>query len=139
MYGLVQGERNDVAPGKRPLSSMAPTIVTKDGRLRDGDGQPGRRAHHHDRARNDAQRAVYGMNAQHAVDAPRTHMQWLPDEIEYEPDAFDAAIGGALRRWATRCTRIPAGAPRSRRHRSAQRLARRWERPSRPGRFGRGY
>ena len=47
MFGLVQGEANAIAPGKRPLSSMAPTLVTKDGKIVPGAGQPRRLAHHH--------------------------------------------------------------------------------------------
>jgi gamma-glutamyltranspeptidase/glutathione hydrolase len=107
LYGLVQGVRNEVAPGKRPLSSMAPTIVTRGGKLCMVTGSPG------------GSRIItivlatilnvfaYGMTAQAAVDAPRTHMQWLPDELQYEPGAFsDAtarqlrAMGYALRRFA---------------------------------------
>ena len=51
LFGLVQGEANAIAPGKRPLSSMAPTIVLKDGRVAAALGSPGRLAHHHHRAR----------------------------------------------------------------------------------------
>jgi gamma-glutamyltranspeptidase/glutathione hydrolase len=39
---------------------------------------------------------VYGMNAQQAVDAPRTHMQWLPDELQHEPGAYTAAVSAEL-------------------------------------------
>lgn len=89
MFGLVQGVRNDIEPGKRPLSSMTPTIVLKNGRLFMVTGSPG------------GSRIItivlstlenvidYGMNVQQAVDAPRLHMQWLPDEIEMEPGALD--------------------------------------------------
>ena len=55
---------------------------------RDGDGQPGRLAHHYHRARDAAEHFAFGMDAQQAVDAPRIHMQWLPDVVEYEPGAF---------------------------------------------------
>ena len=97
MYGLVQGARNDVAPGKRPLSSMAPTIVTKNGRVVMVTGSPG------------GSRIItivletmldvldYGMNVREAVDAPRTHMQWLPDVLEYEPGALSASATASLR------------------------------------------
>ena len=97
LYGLVQGERNAIRPGKRPLSSMAPTIVTRNGKLFMVTGSPG------------GSRIItivlstlenvidYGMNVQQAVDAPRMHMQYLPDRIEYEPGAFDARTMRALR------------------------------------------
>lgn len=97
LYGLVQGERNAVAPGKRPLSSMTPTIVTRGSKLAFVTGSPG------------GSRITtivldtllnvldYSMNVQDAVDAPRTHMQWLPDRIQYEPGAFDRATANTLR------------------------------------------
>ncbi|WP_415768272.1 gamma-glutamyltransferase [Pseudomonas sp. LB3P38] len=84
MYGLVQGEANAIAPGKAPLSSMSPTIVTKDGKVVMVVGTPG------------GSRIItatlltmlnvidYGMNIQEAVDAPRFHQQWLPEETNLE-------------------------------------------------------
>jgi gamma-glutamyltranspeptidase / glutathione hydrolase len=96
MFGLVQGERNDVQPGKRPLSSMAPTIVLRGGKLAMVTGSPGGSRiitivletllNHFD----------FGMSAQRAVDAPRIHMQWLPDRVEFEPKAFTTATIDAL-------------------------------------------
>jgi gamma-glutamyltranspeptidase/glutathione hydrolase len=88
LYGLVQGSVNEIAPGKRPLSSMAPTIVTKDGKLRIVAGSPG------------GSRIITitlgvlqhiiddGATVQAAVDAPRIHHQWLPDTIYAEPGAI---------------------------------------------------
>jgi len=88
LFGLVQGKTNVIAPGKRPLSSMSPTIVTKDGKTFMVLGSPG------------GSRIItivletlmnvvdYGMNLQEAVDAPRIHHQWLPDEISAEPYAL---------------------------------------------------
>jgi gamma-glutamyltranspeptidase / glutathione hydrolase len=96
MYGLVQGARNDVQPGKRPLSSMTPTIVTKDGKLAMVTGSPGGSRIPTIALETILNALVYGMNAQQAVDAPRTHMQWLPDRIEYNPGAFSAATRSAL-------------------------------------------
>lgn len=96
MFGLVQGERNDIAPGKRPLSSMTPTIVTKDGKLVMVTGSPGGSRIITITLETILNALVYGMDAQAAVDAPRTHMQWLPDELEYEPGAFDPPTRAAL-------------------------------------------
>jgi gamma-glutamyltranspeptidase/glutathione hydrolase len=84
LYGLVQGQANAIAPGKRPLSSMSPTIVTKDGKPVMIVGTPG------------GSRIItavlhtlinvidYGMNVQEAVDAPRFHQQWLPEATNVE-------------------------------------------------------
>ncbi|HZV77028.1 MAG TPA: gamma-glutamyltransferase, partial [Candidatus Babeliales bacterium] len=96
MYGLVQGERNDIEPGKRPLSSMAPTIVTERGALRMVTGSPGGSRIITIVLETLLNALVYGMSAQSAVDAPRTHMQWLPDVLQYEPEAFPRATAQAL-------------------------------------------
>jgi gamma-glutamyltranspeptidase / glutathione hydrolase len=97
MFGLVQGALNDIQPGKRPLSSMAPTIVLRNGKLAMVTGSPGG-----SRIITIALETIlnvfeFGMNAQAAVDAPRIHMQWLPDRVEYEPNALTAATLDALR------------------------------------------
>ena len=88
IYGLVQGEANSVAPGKAPLSSMSPTIVTKDGKPVMVVGTPG------------GSRIItavlhtiinvidYGMNIQEAIDAPRFHQQWLPNTTNIETFAL---------------------------------------------------
>jgi gamma-glutamyltranspeptidase/glutathione hydrolase len=87
MYGLVQGETNKIEPGKRPLSSMTPTIVTLDGKPWMILGTPG------------GSRIItavlltmlnvidYGMDIQEAVAAPRIHQQWLPEETYVETGA----------------------------------------------------
>jgi len=86
MYGLIQGERNAVAPRKRPLSAMTPTFVLrKDGSLWFTVGSPGGPT-----IINTALCVItnvidYGMNIQQAIDAPRIHHQWLPDELVFEP------------------------------------------------------
>ena len=97
MYGLVQGERNAIAPRKRPLSSMAPTIVTKAGRLVMVTGSPGGSRIITIVLETILNALEYGMNVQAAVDAPRTHMQWLPDEIQYEPRALTDTTMTSLR------------------------------------------
>jgi gamma-glutamyltranspeptidase / glutathione hydrolase len=97
MYGLVQGVRNDIAPRKRPLSSMAPAIVLQNGKLRMVTGSPGGAKIITIVLETMLDALLYRMTAQAAVDAPRTHMQWLPDELFYEPNAFSDATAGKLR------------------------------------------
>jgi gamma-glutamyltranspeptidase/glutathione hydrolase len=84
MFGLVQGEANAIQPGKRPLSSMMPTILLKDGKLFMVVGAPGG-----SRIISSVIQVVlnvvdFGMNAQDAVDAPRIHHQWKPDKLYLE-------------------------------------------------------
>ena len=93
MFGLVQGERNAIAPGKRPLSSMTPTILLKDGKLFMTVGAPGG-----SRISTAVLQVIlnvvdFGMNIQDAIDAPRVHHQWMPDRLSLErgisPDTVD--------------------------------------------------
>lgn len=79
MYGLVQGEANAIAPGKRPLSSMSPTIVSRDGKPVIVVGTPGGSRIITAVTHTLLNLIDYGMNVQEAVDAPRFHQQWLPD------------------------------------------------------------
>ena len=89
LFGLIQGERNSVQPGKRPLSSMTPTIVLrKDGSLWFATGARGG-----PRIISAVMQTVinvidHDMDIQEAIDAPRIHHQWLPDELMYEPFGF---------------------------------------------------
>jgi gamma-glutamyltranspeptidase/glutathione hydrolase len=88
LYGLVQGEANAIAPKKTPLSSMSPTIVTKDGKLFMVIGSPGGA-----RIITITLEAIlnvidHGMDIQQAIDAPRIHHQWLPDRVVMEPFAL---------------------------------------------------
>jgi len=92
LYGLVQGSANSIGPGKRPLSSMTPTIVLKDGKLFLVLGSPGG-ARIPTTIANILMAVVdYGMNIQEAVNTPRFHHQWLPDQVSVEqwfsPDAI---------------------------------------------------
>ena len=86
MFGLIQGERNDIQPKKRPLSSMTPTIVLrKDGALWFAVGARGG-----PRIITAVLQIVinmidHEMTLQQAIDAPRIHHQWFPDEILFEP------------------------------------------------------
>jgi gamma-glutamyltranspeptidase/glutathione hydrolase len=84
LFGLVQGEANAIAPGKRPLSSMAPTIITKDGKLAAVLGSPGGPRIITITLQVALNMIVFGMEAQEAVNAPRIHHQWLPDQITVE-------------------------------------------------------
>jgi len=90
LFGLVQGQANAIAPGKRPLSSMTPTIVLKDGKPLLIVGAPGG-----SRITTTVLEIIvnvidHGMTLQEAVDAPRMHHQWLPDTLAGEPFAFSA-------------------------------------------------
>jgi gamma-glutamyltranspeptidase / glutathione hydrolase len=88
LYGLVQGEANAIAPGKRPLSSMSPTIVTKDGKPVMVVGTPGGSRIITAVLHSIINVIDYGMNVQEAVDAPRFHQQWLPDITNVESFAL---------------------------------------------------
>jgi gamma-glutamyltranspeptidase/glutathione hydrolase len=102
LFGLVQGKANAIAPGKRPLSSMTPTIVLKDGKPVLVVGTPG------------GSRIIttvleilvnvidHGMSLQEAIDAPRIHHQWLPDTLAAEPFALSADTTTALTRMGYR-------------------------------------
>ncbi len=87
-FGLVQGEANTILPGKRPLSSMAPTVVTKDGKLAMVLGSPGGSRIISITLQTLLNLVDYGMQPQEAIDAPRIHHQWLPDVVYAEPFAL---------------------------------------------------
>jgi gamma-glutamyltranspeptidase/glutathione hydrolase len=84
LFGLVQGEANAVQPRKRPLSSMTPTIVLKDGRLYMVLGSPGGPTIMNTVLQVFLNVVDFGMNIQNATNWPRIHHQWLPDEIRLE-------------------------------------------------------
>lgn len=84
MFGLIQGEANAVEPGKRMLSSMSPAIVTKDGKVRMVLGAAGGPRIITATFMSFLNMAVFGMNAQEAISAPRFHHQWMPDKLYYE-------------------------------------------------------
>jgi gamma-glutamyltranspeptidase/glutathione hydrolase len=85
LFGLVQGAANAIAPGKRPLSSMSPTLVTKDGKVFLVLGSPGGSRIITITLETALNVIDYGMEPQEAVDAPRIHHQWLPDQVYLEP------------------------------------------------------
>jgi gamma-glutamyltranspeptidase / glutathione hydrolase len=82
--GLIQGEANSIGPGKRPLSSMSPTIVARDGKTFLVLGSPGSSKIITTVANVLMGVVDYGMNIQEAVNAPRFHNQWLPDILNVE-------------------------------------------------------
>src|SRR5262245_25857847 len=88
LYGLVQGEANAIAAGKRPLSSMTPTMVAKEGKLFLVLGSPGGGRIITTVANTLMGVVDYGLNIQEAVNAPRFHHQWLPDFINMEAVGF---------------------------------------------------
>jgi gamma-glutamyltranspeptidase / glutathione hydrolase len=94
MFGLIQGPANAIAPGKRPLSSMTPTIVLEDGKLRFVLGSPGGGRIITTVANIFLSAAEEGLNIQQAVDAPRFHHQYLPDKLYLEPGFSDATLAG---------------------------------------------
>ena len=95
MYGLIQGPANFIAPGKRPLSAMTPTIVLENGKLRYVLGSPGGGRIITTVANIFLSAAEGGLNIQEAVDAPRFHHQYLPDKLYLEP-GFPAQTQAAL-------------------------------------------
>jgi gamma-glutamyltranspeptidase/glutathione hydrolase len=97
MFGLIQGPANAIAPGKRPLSSMTPTIVLEDGKLRFVLGSPGGARIISTVANIFLSAAEGGLNIQQAVDAPRFHHQYLPDTLYLEP-GFAPETVAALRK-----------------------------------------
>ena len=88
IYGLVGGEANSIAPQKRMLSSMTPTIVEKDGQLWMSVGTPGGSTIITSVLQTILNVYEFEMNMQEAVNAPRFHHQWLPDVVQFEPDQF---------------------------------------------------
>ena len=91
MYGLIQGPANAIAPGKRPLSAMTPTIVLEDEKLRFVLGSPGGPRIITTVANILLSATEGGLNIQEAVDAPRFHHQYLPDKLFMEP-GFDPQL-----------------------------------------------
>ncbi|MGL4033351.1 gamma-glutamyltransferase [Kosakonia cowanii] len=84
VYGLVGGDANAIGPGKRPLSSMSPTIVLKDGKTWLVTGSPGGSRIITTVLQMVVNTIDYGMNVAEATNAPRFHHQWLPDELRVE-------------------------------------------------------
>lgn len=96
LYGLIQGPADIIEPGKRPLSAMTPTIILEDGKLRYVLGSPGGSRISTTVANIFLSAVEFGLDIQHAVDAPRFHHQYLPDKLFVEP-GFPAETVAALR------------------------------------------
>lgn len=97
-FGLVGGDANAIAPGKTPLSSMTPTIVTEQGQLRLVTGSPGGSTIITTVLQIILNVLVYGMDGQQAVASPRLHHQWLPDQVIVETFGFDPLTLAELQR-----------------------------------------
>ena len=97
-YGLIGSEANRIQPGKRMLSSMTPTIIEKDGKLKMVVGTPGGSTIITSVLQNIVNVLDYGMGMQESVSSPRFHHQWLPDNIRMEPKGFDESTKDALRK-----------------------------------------
>jgi gamma-glutamyltranspeptidase / glutathione hydrolase len=110
MFGLIQGPANAIAPGKRPLSSMTPTIIVENGKLRYVLGSPGGARIITTVASIFLSAAEGGLNIQQAVDAPRFHHQYQPDKLFVEPGfstetlsslrSMDYSISGPRGHWS---------------------------------------
>ncbi len=96
MFGVTGGEANSILPEKRMLSSMTPTIVEKNGKLFMSVGTPGGSTIITSVLQTILNVHEFNMSMQEAVDAPRFHHQWLPDEIRMEPNSFEKALIGTL-------------------------------------------
>jgi gamma-glutamyltranspeptidase / glutathione hydrolase len=106
-YGLIQGEANAVAARKRPLSSMTPTIVLKDGKLWLAVGSPGGPTIINTVLQVLVNVIDHGMNIQQAIEWPRVHHQWMPDEIRYEPYGLAPDVSKRLRELGHNLTATP--------------------------------
>lgn len=97
-FGLIQSENNSIAPGKRPLSSMTPTIILKDGKLFMVIGSEGGPTIITQVLQVVINVIDHRMNFQQAVNAPRIHHQWLPDVVMYEPFGLAEDVLRSLKR-----------------------------------------
>ncbi|MDM1522586.1 gamma-glutamyltransferase [Empedobacter sp. 225-1] len=97
LYGLVGGKANAIEPSKRMLSSMTPSILEKDGKLFMVVGTPGGSTIITSVFQAIVNVVDFGMTMQEAVAAPRFHHQWLPDQIDYEPNAISENVRESLK------------------------------------------
>lgn len=97
MFGLIGAEANSIAPGKRMLSSMTPTLVEKEGKLWMVVGTPGGSTIITSVVQTILNVYEFEMSMQEAVEAPRFHHQWLPDLVSFEPNSFDSTLISILK------------------------------------------
>ncbi|GAA0733565.1 gamma-glutamyltransferase [Aquimarina litoralis] len=97
MFGLLGAEANAIAPEKRMLSSMTPTLVEKEGKLWMSVGTPGGSTIITSVLQTILNVKEFGMSMQDAVNAPRFHHQWLPDVVIFEPNSFDKKVIDSLK------------------------------------------
>ncbi|TLD97149.1 gamma-glutamyltransferase, partial [Helicobacter muridarum] len=107
LYGLIGNDANAIEPNKRPLSSMSPTILLKDGKLFMVVGSPGG-----SRIITTVLQVIsnvidHGMNISQAVEFSRIHHQWLPDEIRVESFGLNKDTQDALKRMGYKITELP--------------------------------
>lgn len=107
LYGLVQGAANAIEPGKRPLSSMSPTIVSRGGKVVLVLGSPGGSRIITSVLHTLLNVIDHGMTVQEAVDAPRFHHQWLPDVIQAERHALSPDTRGLLEKLGHEVQEVP--------------------------------
>jgi gamma-glutamyltranspeptidase/glutathione hydrolase len=97
MFGLLQGPANAIVPGKRPLSSMTPTIVLKDGQLFLVTGSPGGPTIINTVLQVVSNVIDFGQSATQAVESPRIHHQWMPDSLSYERNGLNPDTAAILK------------------------------------------
>ena len=97
MFGLIGADANSIAPEKRMLSSMTPTIVEKDNKLWMVVGSPGGSTIITAVAQTILNTYEFNLSMQAAVNAPRFHHQWLPDFVIFEPEGFSSAVKDELK------------------------------------------
>jgi gamma-glutamyltranspeptidase/glutathione hydrolase len=97
-FGLLQGKANTIEPGKRPLSSMTPSMILKDGTLFLVVGTEGGSRIISQTLQVIVNVIDHRMNIQEAVNAPRIHQQWMPDEVTYEPYGLSIDVLNALKK-----------------------------------------
>lgn len=108
MFGLVGGEANAIAPNKRMLSSMTPTIVEKDGELFLVAGSPGGSTIITSVFQTIMNTAVFGMDLEKAIGVPKFHSQWLPDVIMLEEGRFEPEVIEKLESMGHEITTVPS-------------------------------
>lgn len=97
MFGLLQGPANAIVPGKRPLSSMTPTIVLKDKKLFFVTGSPGGPTIINTVLQIVSNVIDFGMSVTQAVESPRIHHQWMPDSLSYERNGLSTDTANILK------------------------------------------